>query len=296
MPRRSAPSSVTPALQERTKNAHPALLAADPFFPSAPRIQLGCVKHLARIRDNIAQPLAHPFGRRRLMPPRGPVLEHPSANDGEEDCDQNHGDPQVADGFAGFGGQVPPGAATFVKNLFRELIFCAMTCCNTASLGRNAPSWAAPRVVAQGHPCHISQSGRSDRALRLTSTIIAVFLALSMAIFPVSIVGAASMGGHHGTTAAGASADHGDDHEHVASSGAGCAFVIAAEDDCGPSKNASHESAPSCCGMGVCHVFQMSAAPSVSTPVAKPHKLHAPGDQQVAGAPSVRIDRPPRTV
>ena len=132
--------------------------------------------------------------------------------------------------------------------------------------------------------------------MRLTSTIIAVFLALSMAVFPVSMARAAIVGGHHGTTAANASPDHGDHHEHVASSGTDLSTPTNVDDHATSSEDASHNTAPSCCGMGACHVFQISVAPTVSTPAGSAKLLQSPGDEQVVGGFSVRIDRPPRTV
>ena len=131
--------------------------------------------------------------------------------------------------------------------------------------------------------------------MRLTSTIIAVFLALSMAIFPVTMVLAAATSGHG--HAAMAQSEHGDHHHHLAfSPEADSSSYAGVDGDCAPVGNASHKSGPSCCGMGACHVFQMSAVPCVSTPAGAAHVMHAPGDQQVTGAFSVRIDRPPRTV
>jgi hypothetical protein len=130
--------------------------------------------------------------------------------------------------------------------------------------------------------------------LRLTSTIIAVVLALSMAIFPVSMVRAAAMVGH--SHAGMTFVEHGNPHVHAASPQADCASLASADDHATPSDEGSQNSAPSCCGMAACHVFQMSAAPTVSTPTGSAHVLHSPGDEQVTGAFSVRIDRPPRTV
>ena len=131
--------------------------------------------------------------------------------------------------------------------------------------------------------------------MRLTSTIIAVFLALSMAIFPISMVGAGAMGGHihAGMSSAAQQADH---HDHVASSDADCASPANADDHTAPPEDTSHKNAPSCCGMGACHAFQVSSAPGVAVPAGVAHLVHAPGDEQVTGAFSVRIDRPPRTI
>lgn len=134
---------------------------------------------------------------------------------------------------------------------------------------------------------------QGGRALRLTSTIIAVFLALSMAIFPITMVRAAAMGGHsHQATT---QADHGH-QEHLASSGEDCSSAVTPDTDSSPAGDAAHTSGPSCCGMGACHAFQLNAAPSVFTPARSAQIVHAFGDEQVSGAFLVRIDRPPRTV
>jgi hypothetical protein len=131
--------------------------------------------------------------------------------------------------------------------------------------------------------------------LRLTSTIIAVLLALSMVAFPISMVRAAALGSHnHAETA---QAEHGDHHTQVASSEADCVSTATVHhDQAAPADDASHKSGPSCCGMGACHAFQLSGTPSLLMPAAMAHVLHAPGDEQVTGSFSVRIDRPPRTV
>ena len=130
--------------------------------------------------------------------------------------------------------------------------------------------------------------------MRLTSTIIAAFLALSMAIFPISMVRAAAVGGHNHAGIV-ESAEHGDHHGDIASADADCALVASSHHHTTPPDDGS-SSAPSCCGMGACHAFQMSSATGMSTPAAVAHLLHAPGDEQVTGAFLGRIDRPPRPV
>ena len=131
--------------------------------------------------------------------------------------------------------------------------------------------------------------------MRLTSTIIAIFLALSMAIFPISMARAAAMVGHsHAGMTSGA--EHVGHHTQVASPDAHCASIAGADDHASPSDEGGQQSSASCCGMGACHAFQMSSAPAVSTPASIAHLLQAPGHEQVTGAFSVRIDRPPRTV
>ena len=126
--------------------------------------------------------------------------------------------------------------------------------------------------------------------MKLTSTIIAAFLALSMAIFPISVVRAAAIGGHShaGVTSA-------TEHSDVVSAGADRAS-IGSQDDHAPCDDTSNMGGAACCGMVACHVFDVSASPAVAVPAGSVRVLHALGDEQVNGAVSIRIDRPPRTI
>jgi hypothetical protein len=124
------------------------------------------------------------------------------------------------------------------------------------------------------------------------SRLIAVFLVLSMAIFPVAMARAAAFGGHshHGMAQAGNSS-----HDHVTSAEGDCPSLAAAAEDGAPADAGSHNDL-ACCGMGACHVFQLSVVPAVVAPATSRHVLRAPGAEQVTGAFSGRLDRPPRTI
>jgi hypothetical protein len=129
--------------------------------------------------------------------------------------------------------------------------------------------------------------------------VIAWLLALSMAVFPMSMARAAVMGGHaHAATEAGhhghdhgaatPSDHHGDHHDHAAAAHADASADTAMADE------ASHASgAPSCCHMA-CQVFQVSVAPAVSTALGSAHVIQVAADEQVRGERATRIDRPPR--
>lgn len=135
--------------------------------------------------------------------------------------------------------------------------------------------------------------------------IIAALVAVSMAIFPISMAPAAVPGGghhgvpgvgHHGPSGAGV---HDHDHGRVVASvacdvdGAG---VMADRQACHPDAGSDGQSAAFCCGGLACHFFHVSAAPALSAPAAKPLSLAALGEEQVASALSDRLDRPPRSV
>jgi hypothetical protein len=118
--------------------------------------------------------------------------------------------------------------------------------------------------------------------------IIAGLLALTMAIFPISMPrAAASNGPEHSFTL-----DTHHTHDDVLAS---CdqAFAIV----CGDHGSGNHDSSGSnCCGVGVCHAFEVSAAPDVHWPYATAAPMAIAGDEQVEGVNSGRLDRPPRTV
>jgi hypothetical protein len=125
-------------------------------------------------------------------------------------------------------------------------------------------------------------------ALRVTSTIIAVFLALSLAIFPIpGAMPAAVMGAHHG-----AAPQHATGQSRVSDHDAG--HRTAANEDCSGHKAPAGKQA-GCCDMGACHAF--TAAPLTTFADVAPlvASVIAQGDEQVRGELSVRIERPPRT-
>jgi hypothetical protein len=118
-------------------------------------------------------------------------------------------------------------------------------------------------------------------------------MAVSMAIFPISMPQAAAMkAGHHGAQAA-----------HVHDHGAAEACL---DDDSiliGSDRSACHEHPAAdgkgdslCCGSIVCHVFQVSVAPGLYTPIARSISLAVALEEQVLSAFLGRIERPPRTV
>jgi hypothetical protein len=123
--------------------------------------------------------------------------------------------------------------------------------------------------------------------LRLMGPIIAVLLAITMAIFPISMPRAAAPGVHgHALTL--------ETHTH---DGVGLSCDHGASVTCGDHESANHDAdSPSCCGMTVCHAFQISAAPDVLTPCMRVTSVSVSGDEQVGGITPGGLDRPPRTV
>jgi hypothetical protein len=138
--------------------------------------------------------------------------------------------------------------------------------------------------------------------LRLMDPIIAVLLAITMAIFPISMPRAAAFG-EHGHAAAveivhedvAVAADHHANHHDHADMVASC--DLAAVGVCGQPESNSHDGATSaCCGIGFCHAFQPSVAPPVFSPYLSAVPMSLARDEQVEGAFLGRLDRPPRTV
>ena len=133
--------------------------------------------------------------------------------------------------------------------------------------------------------------------MRLMGIIIVALLAITMAIFPISMPqAAASMGPEHPVTAdiGYAHATFDGVHEHAAVM-ASCDDVVAS--GCSDHDPGPHDPAgPNCCGMGMCHAFQLSVTPILNSPALSFAPVAIAGDEQVASAVSGRIDRPPRTV
>ncbi|QRM31335.1 hypothetical protein [Microvirga sp. VF16] len=132
--------------------------------------------------------------------------------------------------------------------------------------------------------------------MRLMGTIIVALLAITMAIFPISVPQAAASAGHPHAATASAGHTHAafdEDHEHpdeAVSHGADLGAV--ADHDEG-----SHDcSGPVCCSIGTCHAFQASVLPDLSTPAMSTIPVALPGDEQVEGITAGGLDRPPRTV
>jgi hypothetical protein len=132
--------------------------------------------------------------------------------------------------------------------------------------------------------------------------IIAVLLAITMAIFPISMPRAAAFGEHgHGAAVeivhenVAVAADHHADHHDHADMVASC--DPAAVGVCGQPEPSSHDgTSAACCGIGFCHAFQPSAAPPLFAPYLSAAPMALARDEQVEGAFAGCLDRPPRTV
>jgi hypothetical protein len=116
-----------------------------------------------------------------------------------------------------------------------------------------------------------------------------------MAIFPISMPqAAAAKVGHHETQAA-----HSHVHDHAAAQACddGDAGLIGSDRSaCHERPDADGKGDTLCCGSIVCHVFQVSVAPGLYTPIARSISLSVAVDEQVPSAFLGRIERPPRTV
>jgi hypothetical protein len=125
-------------------------------------------------------------------------------------------------------------------------------------------------------------------SLRLIGTIIAVVLAITMAIFPISMPRAAVPSGHHhGAMHSG----HGH-HDHAAMPT--CDHRTVAHDETGD--QSSHDAGGQvCCSMGACHAFQVGTVPALHVPSPEAISVAANGDEQVNDVISSRLDRPPKS-
>lgn len=143
-------------------------------------------------------------------------------------------------------------------------------------------------------------TNRSVPPLRLMGTIIVALLAITMAIFPISVPQAAASAGHPHARVA--DAGHKHVHEHAAVDGPHGHADVASHHDVmasafGDHDQGSHDCAgPVCCSMGTCHAFQASVLPDLSSPAASTIPVALPGDEQVEGITAGGLDKPPRTV
>ncbi|QFU16548.1 hypothetical protein [Microvirga thermotolerans] len=140
---------------------------------------------------------------------------------------------------------------------------------------------------------------RSVPPVRLMGTIIVALLAITMAIFPISVPQAAASAGHRHAAVTSA----GPTHDHAAIGGEhGHAGGAASHDDTVSSASADRPqggqdcAGPVCCSMGTCHAVQDTALPILHSPAGSRLPIAMPGDEQVAGIVVGRLDRPPRTV
>lgn len=121
--------------------------------------------------------------------------------------------------------------------------------------------------------------------MRRVSPIIALLLAIAMAVFPLAMPQAAGrMEAGHGVEL---SAEQGFDHSEA------CDDSM----ESGPSHHQGSDSQNAgCCGMGACHVFQVSSGQDSFLPLSIPALLKISQDEQVTAPASGRLDRPPRTI
>ena len=135
--------------------------------------------------------------------------------------------------------------------------------------------------------------------MRLMGPIMALLLAVTMAIFPISMLRAAAPGVHEHPVTLSADLEHlpTSGSEHASQTEVGSCDVPPVLADCGSHGPGSHDtSSPSCCGMGACHVFQVTLGADMHSPVLSSAPVGIPGDEQVVGVISGGIDRPPRSV
>jgi hypothetical protein len=150
------------------------------------------------------------------------------------------------------------------------------------------------RAVTMSLPCRSSLSvthigtDLGSLLLRLMGPLIAVLLAVTMAIFPISIPRAAALSGH------GHAAEFGT-HTHDE---AGISRDHESPAPCGDHHGSGKHDvgSPGCCGMGVCHAFQVSAAPDLLSPQVTAASIVLSADEQVRGVTPGSLDRPPRTI
>ncbi|WP_460451985.1 hypothetical protein [Alsobacter sp. SYSU BS001988] len=137
--------------------------------------------------------------------------------------------------------------------------------------------------------------------MRLKAEIIAILLAFVMALAPFAMPRAMAHEGHRSAPAAiaveGHEAKAGHAHAHqvgraLAGRGAACHAVPTA---CGDAHGDRYDGAQGCCGMGLCHAFQVSPALSLASPSASSTVRLLPRDEQVESSARGGLDRPPRT-
>ena len=128
-------------------------------------------------------------------------------------------------------------------------------------------------------------------------TIIVALLAITMAIFPISVPQAAAWAGHQHAAMAGPGHEHAavdGDHEHAVELTS--SHDVTLGDSTDHHQGSKECSGPVCCSMATCHAFQESAAPSVYSPTVSQAAMALAGDEQVGGITTGGLDRPPRTV
>jgi hypothetical protein len=137
--------------------------------------------------------------------------------------------------------------------------------------------------------------------LRLLGTIIVALLAITMAIFPISVPQAVASAAHQHALVASIGHEHA--HEHAVDGDHEHTEVLASpSNDAALSASSDHDQGSQdctgvvCCSMGVCHAFQVSENPSLSSPAGALIPMAMAGDEQVGGITASGLDKPPRTV
>lgn len=138
---------------------------------------------------------------------------------------------------------------------------------------------------------------RSFSSLRLMGTIIVALLAITMAIFPISMPQAVAHAAHQHVTRVGTGHEHG-----VAERGHQHPDLQASHDAAAVGLSGSHDpdtqdcTGVVCCSMGACHAFQDTAPPSLFSPAVSEISIALTRDEQVEEVIVGGLDRPPRTV
>jgi hypothetical protein len=140
-------------------------------------------------------------------------------------------------------------------------------------------------------------ANRSFPALRLMGTIIVALLAMTMAIFPISGLQAAAQAAHRHASVADAGHAHlaaDADHEHAETRvSLDAAVSVSGDHDHPDSKDCT---GLTCCSMGACHAFQITALPSLYSPAVSEASIVLTRDEQVEEITAGGLDRPPRTI
>lgn len=142
-----------------------------------------------------------------------------------------------------------------------------------------------------------TSANRSFPPLRLMGTIIVALLAITMAIFPISVPQAAAHAAHQHLALADTGHEHPTadaDHEHAEVKASCDATLSISGDRDHPGSEGC--TGPTCCSMGACHAFQVSTPPSLYSPAVSDVTIVLTRDEQVEEITVGGLDRPPRTV
>lgn len=165
----------------------------------------------------------------------------------------------------------------------------------------HAPSWLHSMGDSLSacllHPTmrHI-RGHRSVFYLRLTARIIACLLAITLAMAPFAMPKAMAHEGHRAAAASVVIEEHDlhSAHTHMGvQTASSCSTAVQA---CEGTHGAQPEDAQGCCGIGLCHAFQISTSAPLGSPLGARAVRFLLLDEQVEASTSGGLDRPPRTV